>query len=233
MTPKPARIPERLRAWIIARQRHGLSHAQVQMARELGMNPKKLGKLDNAHQQPWKLPLPAFIESLYQKRFGREYPERVESIEEQCRLLDQKKAARRAAQRSGREAKPLGKKAIKRGPGAQFIEGKDFQLAEEIGYIQRRAAEHDGCLVSVGPLVLFSTESGDAWLLDAEDHLACRLARDGDPQDVYFEETESRFAIGWQGQYRIDGDAFVYIEKDSGRVITILGYPLRQIAGSS
>jgi hypothetical protein len=28
------------------------------------MNPKKLGKLDNADQEPWKLPLPAFIESL-------------------------------------------------------------------------------------------------------------------------------------------------------------------------
>jgi len=32
---------------ITARKRHGLSHAHVQMARELGMNPKKLGKLDN------------------------------------------------------------------------------------------------------------------------------------------------------------------------------------------
>jgi hypothetical protein len=35
------------------------------MARELGMNPRRLGKLDNADQEPWKLPLPAFTESLY------------------------------------------------------------------------------------------------------------------------------------------------------------------------
>ncbi len=33
--------------WIEARKRFHLSHAQVQMARELGMNPKKLRKLDN------------------------------------------------------------------------------------------------------------------------------------------------------------------------------------------
>lgn len=36
-----------LQPWIDARRRHKLSHAQVQMARELGMNPAKLGKLDN------------------------------------------------------------------------------------------------------------------------------------------------------------------------------------------
>ena len=32
-----------MQAWIAARKRHRLSHAQVQMARELGMNPSKLG----------------------------------------------------------------------------------------------------------------------------------------------------------------------------------------------
>ncbi len=35
------RIPDGLQLWIDARKRHRLSHAQVQMARELGMNPKK------------------------------------------------------------------------------------------------------------------------------------------------------------------------------------------------
>ncbi len=40
------------------------------MARELGMNPKKLGGLSNHRQEPWKMPLPQFIEDLYEKRFG-------------------------------------------------------------------------------------------------------------------------------------------------------------------
>src|SRR6516225_9002726 len=126
--------------------------------------------------------------------------------------------------------KSVGRKTIKRGPGKRHIDGKDFPLADEIRYIQRRAAEHDGRLVTVGPLALFSTDTGDAWLLDAADHLAVRLARDGDPENVYFEETDTRFAIGWKGEYRIDGDAFVYLDKDSGRVVTILGYPVRRIA---
>ena len=124
----------------------------------------------------------------------------------------------------------MGRKTIKRALGKRPIEAKDFQLAEEIRYIQRRAAQREGRWVTVNSLELFSTETGDAWLLDPQDHLAARLARDGDPEEIYFEETETRFAIGWKGKYRIDGDAFVYIDNDSGRVVTILGYPIRQIA---
>jgi hypothetical protein len=124
----------------------------------------------------------------------------------------------------------VGRRIIKRGSGQRTIEGKDFKLADEIDYIQSRAAEYDGRLVSVGPLVLFSTDTGDAWLLDPVDHLAARLARGGDPESIHFEETDTNFAIGWKGNYRIDGDAFVYTERDSGRVVTILGYPTRRLA---
>ena len=92
----------KLRDWIAARKRHGLSHAHVQMARELGMNPMKLGKIDNHHQEPWKLPLPRFIEHLYFERFGRERPEAVTSLEERLRALDAKKAAKRARKAAAR-----------------------------------------------------------------------------------------------------------------------------------
>ena len=96
------KIPQELRAWIDARKRHHLSHAHVQMARELGMNPKKLGGLDNHRQEPWKLPLPRFIENLYEKRFGRARPDVVTSIDERVRHLAQKRAMRRAAKEQRR-----------------------------------------------------------------------------------------------------------------------------------
>ncbi|HJS92138.1 MAG TPA: hypothetical protein VJ738_19385 [Steroidobacteraceae bacterium] len=103
MSSKHPRIGQDLKDWISARKRHRLSHAQVQMARELGMNPRSLGKLDNADQEPWKLPLPQFIESRYAKRFGKDRPEVVHSIEERARQIEQKKAARREAKRVRRE----------------------------------------------------------------------------------------------------------------------------------
>jgi hypothetical protein len=40
------------------------------MARALGMNPKKLPGLRPSTQQRWKLPVGAFIEECYRKRFG-------------------------------------------------------------------------------------------------------------------------------------------------------------------
>jgi hypothetical protein len=123
----------------------------------------------------------------------------------------------------------VGRRSIKRGAGKTAVAGKDFRLAEEIDYIQCRAAEHDGRLVTVGPLVLFSTDTGDAWLLDPVDHLAARLARDGDPEELYFQETDTSFAIGWKGNYQILADAFVFTDRLTARVTTILGYPTRRL----
>ncbi len=66
------------------------------MARELGMNPAKLGKLDNHRQELWKAPLAQFIEDLYAKRFGRERPEVVKSIEEIARATECRRDERTA-----------------------------------------------------------------------------------------------------------------------------------------
>ncbi|MBF8278082.1 MAG: hypothetical protein HW390_3155 [Candidatus Brocadiaceae bacterium] len=69
MPKKKKKIPDKLQAWIDARKTYHLSHAQVQMARDLGMNPKGFRKLANHKQEKWKLPLPLFIEECYSKRF--------------------------------------------------------------------------------------------------------------------------------------------------------------------
>jgi hypothetical protein len=92
-----AKIPLDLLSWIEARDRFRLSHAHVQMARELGLNPKKLGKLANHDQEPWKLPLQDFIVKLYIKRFGRARPETIRSIEEAAAAKQAKKQAKKAA----------------------------------------------------------------------------------------------------------------------------------------
>ncbi len=78
---------------------------------------------------------------------------------------------------------------MKRRLGKQSVEGKSFRLADEVHYIQNKAAEHDGRVVTLGQLILFSTDTGDAWLLDVADQLAAPLARDGDPEPIHLEET--------------------------------------------
>ena len=124
----------------------------------------------------------------------------------------------------------MNRKKIKSGPGKQAMAGKQVRLAQEIKYIRQRAAQYNARFVTIGPLVFFSTETGDAWMLDPSDHLAARLARDGDPEPIDFQESDTNFAIGWKGNYHVEGGAFVYADRETGRIITILGYPTAQIA---
>lgn len=86
-----------LEKWVVAQKRHHLSDKHVQMARELGLNPGKLGKIDNHEQELWKAPLPQFIEDIYFKRFKRETPETVKPLkqimaEQEKKKKEQKKA---------------------------------------------------------------------------------------------------------------------------------------------
>ena len=88
MSKKKRSIPAKYQAWVDARRQFRLSHHHIQMARELGLNPKKLGGIANHNQERWKAPLPEFIEDLYFKRFGRILPEVVMTIEQ---MVDRKR----------------------------------------------------------------------------------------------------------------------------------------------
>jgi hypothetical protein len=68
--------------WIVAQKKHHLSDKHVQMARELGLNPDKLGKIDNHKQEPWKAPLKEFIEDIYFKQFKKSEPDNIRSLKQ-------------------------------------------------------------------------------------------------------------------------------------------------------
>jgi hypothetical protein len=99
---KKTRLPAQLQPWLEARQKYRLTDTQIQMARELGLNPRKFGRYANHRQEPWKRPLSEYIEHLYTKRFKKEQPDRVASLEEQAqedqRKREEKKARKRARQ---------------------------------------------------------------------------------------------------------------------------------------
>jgi len=106
---------------------------------------------------------------------------------------------------------------------------ESLHLAKEVRSIQQRAAEHEGRIVSIGALVFFSTDTGDAWILEPAEQLAARLALGGDPLPVHIDETETSFAIDWEGRYHFDGDTFVYEDHRSLRLSAIRGYPVKQL----
>jgi hypothetical protein len=102
------KLSAKLQDWVEAREHYRLSHAHVQMARELGMNPRKLGKLDNHDQEPWKMPLPHFIAHLYFRTFGRERPEMTISIEERAAVQHARKATHKEVKRAQQDARSPG-----------------------------------------------------------------------------------------------------------------------------
>jgi len=66
-----------------------------------------------------------------------------------------------------------------------------------VRYIQRRAAAHDRRIVTISQLMVFATQTDDAWLLDPTDRLAAGLARDGQSEAIHIQETDTTFAIAW------------------------------------
>jgi hypothetical protein len=64
-----------IEVWKAAKKRYHLTDMHIQMARDLGLNPKKFGSLANNKQEKWKAPLSEFIEDIYYKKFKKDQPD--------------------------------------------------------------------------------------------------------------------------------------------------------------
>ena len=104
MARKKKSISSKLQIWLEARKKYRLTDTQIQMARELGLNPRKFGGYANHRQESWKRPLGEYIEHLCSKRFKKTKPERVLSIEEQAEEIRRKQAEKKERKRLKREA---------------------------------------------------------------------------------------------------------------------------------
>ncbi len=136
--------------------------------------------------------------------------------------------SKKQRQEAKRRLKKRGRRAQGRGDSEVDVRHVDIDIHREIRYITERAQAGDARLVTLGNLVLFSTETQDAWLLDSEDSFALCLARDGQPQWYRILDTADTFAIEWNARFEITGAAFVVAS--SGEVRSIYGYPTAQIA---
>lgn len=103
-----------------------------------------------------------------------------------------------------------------------------YSIRSEAEYIVKRARNRETRVVGLGLLVLFSTDTGDAWILDWEDGFALCLAREGVRLPFSIRDTPKNFSINWNADYRIQGDVFTVAER-SGRILSILGYPIQEI----
>jgi len=133
------------------------------------------------------------------------------------------------------------KRQLKRGPrprerrrersapiDASFVKP---DIRREIRYITQLAQTEDSRIVTVGNLVLFSTRTRDAWLLDPEDDFAVCLCREGEPQPFRIIDAPDTFVIEWTASFAIEGAEFI-VQERSGSVVVIHGYPTVEISAA-
>ena len=120
------------------------------------------------------------------------------------------------------------RKRKKRKTTTKVAKKKELNIKDEIKYIIKCARNFETKIVSIKELILFSTESGDAWLLDTDDHLALNLSKDGMKQEFTIIDTPYQFGIDWKFNYMIEDEKFITID-ESGVRRTVIGYPTGQI----
>ena len=98
----------------------------------------------------------------------------------------------------------------------------------EAASIGSQAQRGTTSVVTLGPLVFFSTGTGDAWVLDPADFLARCLARDGEPLPPGIIDTAEIFSVEWTHTYSIDGSVMIFADS-AGVPRCVLGYPAHEI----
>lgn len=108
MAKKGRRVPPQLQPWVEARKRYRLSHAHIQLARELGNESQDARQARQLPAGAVEGSVPVFIEDLYFKRCGKHRPERVLSIEDRVAEIDRRKKERRERKAARRAANAPG-----------------------------------------------------------------------------------------------------------------------------
>ncbi len=81
----------------------------------------------------------------------------------------------------------------------------------------------------IGNFIFFSTQSGDAWMLDHRDNRALQLVDTCKVLNYKILESKDRFAVEWKDRFQIQDDLFITTNKDKERVIR--DYPTKTIQG--
>jgi len=114
---------------------------------------------------------------------------------------------------------------------ADFIDPTKLSFAAEVDHIIECALEGSCTLVRIKSCVLFSSEDGDAWLLDADDNRALCLSWHGERQPAKIVEDEKTFHVEYNAVFDVT-DVRFWVDSDNPKIgqRTIIGYPAHDIA---
>ena len=141
----------------------------------------------------------------------------------------QKQLLKRRQKEKARKKKNLQAEQTQLQREKRRIELRQLDLIAEAEHIIECAQKQEMHVVDVGMLVLFSTVAGDAWILDPIDQFALQLAKGGRRMEFGIQDKGKSFAVAWNADHRVEGDAFIVAERESDRVRVVDGVPLKHI----
>jgi len=103
----------------------------------------------------------------------------------------------------------------------------ELNINKEIEYILRCIKNNDSKIVKLNELLLFSTDTGDAWILDIDDKKAICLMKNFEKQSYNIYDTPKQFVIEWKYKYIIENETFIIV--DDFEMKEIIGYPIKEI----
>lgn len=113
-------------------------------------------------------------------------------------------------------------------PSQRLLPAEQINYAVEASMVQRRAALGQPSAIRIGSIVLFSTVTRDAWMIEVQTGEAACLARAGESRPIPITETPGKLDIAWEARHRWDNEDFTVIENDRPPE-TLPGYPVAQI----
>ena len=112
------------------------------------------------------------------------------------------------------------------------IQTEPPSVNREVKKIQASAVAKKAAMFTLGVFVLFSTEEGDAWLLEVTDMDAIQVAEAGKVIDVKIVENPETIEINWTHKFTIKNKTFVLTSYKDKEEETRDKYPAHSILSS-
>lgn len=104
-----------------------------------------------------------------------------------------------------------------------------ISLRGEIDKIQQAAVDKKNVLHAMGVFILFSTTSGDGWLLEITEMDALQVAVKGEKVEIEIEESSETIEINWTHKFTVKNKKFIATAYADKTVSTYEDYPTHRI----
>ncbi len=106
-------------------------------------------------------------------------------------------------------------------------------LTGEVQALQEAAANRQVLFKTLGVFILFTTERGDAWVLEVTEMDAVQVAREGEAVAVEIEENPETLEINWTHRFRLANKKLLLESYADGGESTIPACPTQQIKAAA